>query len=59
MACQSCEERRQIMQGWTSDFAEWVKRPFREDMSVFGWFAFLGLMIAILAAYGWLLARLK
>lgn len=47
------------MQGWTSDFAEWIKRPFREDMSVFGWFAFLGLMLAILAAYGWLLARLK
>lgn len=31
-------------------FREWLKRPYSDEMSAFGWFAFAGLLIII----GWL-----
>lgn len=54
-----CEERRKIMQGVFSGFSDWLKQPFRDDMNVGGWVAFLGLLIAIMAFWGWVLTRLK
>ena len=47
------------MGDWAADFSEWVKRPYREDMSVVGWFAFLGLLIFLLALWGWFINRLN
>lgn len=28
-------------------FGEWLKKPYSDDMSVSGWFAFLGLLILL------------
>jgi uncharacterized protein involved in cysteine biosynthesis len=35
----------------SSRFADWLKKPYSEDMSVKGWFAFLGLLIIL--SYLW------
>ncbi len=59
MACQSCEERRRIMNTWIDNVTDWIKHPFRPDMNVGGWFAFLGLVIALLSLWGWFLSRLR
>lgn len=31
----------------TARFGEWLKKPYSDDMSVGGWFAFLGLLLVL------------
>lgn len=33
-------------------FRDWYTQPFRTDMSVGGWFAFFGLILALSLAWG-------
>lgn len=44
---------------WTENVTEWIRQPFRPDMSVAGWFAFLGLVIGLLALWGFFISRLS
>ena len=46
-----CQERREKMQDLAGSFADWVRRPYAEDMSAFRWFLFIGLLILILVLW--------
>lgn len=39
-------------------FADWLKQPYKDDMSVVGWFLFFGLMIVIAASWGGIIRRM-
>lgn len=39
--------------GLATRFTSWLKKPYSDDMSVSGWFAFLGLMLIL----SWLWSR--
>lgn len=39
-------------------FADWLKQPYRDDMSAFGWFAFIGLTIVIATAWSGAIRRM-
>lgn len=54
MACSKCEARRRAivsevknMDGFAKRFTDWIKRPYNDDMTVGGWFLFLGLMLLV------------
>jgi hypothetical protein len=40
-----------------NDYLSFYKQPFKSDMSVSGWFLFVGLMIVLLFAWGLILAE--
>ncbi len=54
--CSACEQRRQTM---LDDFKQWAQHPFSADMNALHWFLFVGLLIVIGAAWGFVLRALK
>jgi hypothetical protein len=42
-----------------SNFTAWLKQPFETGMPVWRWFAFVGLLIVILAAWRSILMNLE
>ena len=42
-----------------SQFLAWLAMPFKTDMSAQRWFAFVGLLIAILIVWSYVLRELK
>lgn len=40
-------------------FADWIKKPYSEDMSAGGWFLFLGLLIVLSVVWSLILRSLK
>ncbi len=40
-------------------FSEWVKQPFRVDMSAQDWFLFIGFLLALLVIWSLILRTLK
>lgn len=41
------------------DFKRWAGTPYSDDMSALHWFFFIGLLIAISAAWGMILRAMK
>ncbi len=46
-----------MLQDFWNDYLTFYKKPFSSDMSVSGWFLFIGLMIVLLTAWGIILAE--
>lgn len=40
-------------------FKDWAKHPFQQDMDVFHWFMFMGMLILIMALWRFVLAHMK
>jgi hypothetical protein len=45
--CSFCEGTKIVAADWYNKFVEWLKKPYHEEMSVVGWFAFSGLLLVI------------
>ena len=39
-------------------FAEWLRKPYSDDMNVGGWFAFLGLIFLLTMAWAGIVRKL-
>lgn len=47
------------MNGFLADFKAWLAAPFSADMTAAHWFLFIGLLIVIVALWGYILKHLK
>lgn len=42
-----------------SNFADWLRKPYSEDMSAFGWFAFFGLVIIVIGLWATIIRKIE
>ncbi len=48
-----------MLQSWMDDFSEWAKSPFKADMSAFHWALFIGLLLVIMAGWGFVFRHIQ
>lgn len=41
------------------EFRDWLQEPYKDDMSAFNWFLFIGLLIILTLGWRFILAHLR
>lgn len=41
------------------EFTDWIKKPYASDMNAWHWFAFVGLILAIMMIWGLVIKRIS
>lgn len=47
------------IKAYFEQFAEWTKKPYSDDLTVFGWFLFIGLVMVLTFLWASLIGQIK